>query len=322
MSRLFLHLALACLACMTMVFDVAAAPRVWVVLADEGGAYAEVAAIMKAGLGSELDLGIAHWRTMFAARDEMPDLIVPVGVAALDGVLERLGQRGEAWAGVPVLAVMVPQAVFVARLATPQLARRPFSAALIDQPVGRQLALIKRALPQYRRVGVLSGVQTRPVLDVLEREAQQRGFSLRKSRPVNDAEEIYPALKQAIDESEVILALPDPVIYNGTTLQNILLTTYRARIPLVAFSPAYVRAGALLAVYSTPAQIARRAAEMLRQWQAGRGLPPPQKPAEFEVAVNERVAASLGLWIDPGMHMATDLLRQESGRPSASAAAP
>jgi len=229
-------------------------------------------------------------------------------------VLERLGKRGDAWERVPLLAVLVPEAVFEARQAGSQVGGRPFSAALLDQPPGRLLALIKRALPQYQRIGVLSGPQTRRIFDVLDKEAQTRGLRLRKTRSANGAEEIYPALKQAIDESEVILALPDPLIYNSASLQNILLTTYRARIPLVAFSPAYVKAGAVLAVYSTPPQVARRAAEMLRQWQPGRSLPAPQKPREFEVAVNERVAASLALWIDAPNLIIDDLRRQEEKR--------
>lgn len=314
MPRIFLRLALACLVYMTLVLEVAAAPRVWVALAEEEGAYAEAAAVLKEGLGTGLDLNVAHWRATFSARDEAPDLIVAVGVGALDGVLDRLGKRGESWAHIPLLAVMVPQAVFDARLAANQLVRRPFSAVLIDQPLGRQLALIKRAMPQFQRVGVLVGPQTRLVMDTLEKEAGGRGMFVRHTPPVTAAEEIYPALKQALSEAEVILALPDPLIYNSANLQNILLTTYRARIPLVAFSPAYVKAGAVLAVYSTPAQVARRAVEMLRQWQSGRGLPAPQNPREFEVAVNERVAASLGLWIDAPNLIADALRRQESGR--------
>lgn len=314
MPRFFSRLTLACLVYMTLVLEVAAAPRVWVALAEEEGAYAEAAAVLKEGLGASLDLNVAHWRAMFTARDEAPDLIVAVGVAALDGVLERLGKRGESWARIPLLAVMVPQAVFDARLAATQLVRRPFSAALIDQPLGRQLALIKRAMPQFQRVGVLVGPQTRLVMDTLEKEAVTRGMFVRHTPPVTATEEIYPALKQALSEAEVILALPDPLIYNSASLQNILLTTYRARIPLVAFSPAYVKAGAVLAVYSTPAQVARRAVEMLRQWQTGHGLPSPQKPREFEVAVNERVAASLGLWVDMPNLIVADLRRMEDGR--------
>jgi hypothetical protein len=311
MLRLFRHCALACLVYMTLVLEVAAAPRIWVVQAEEGGAQVEAAAVLEGELATAFKLEIGHWREMFGGRGEPPELIVAVGVAALDGALESLGKRGDAWARVPLLAIMTPQAVFEARRAAPAVGRRQFSAALIDQPLGRQLALIQRVLPQHRRVGVLSGPRTRPLLGALEKEGMARGLGLRASQPVNAAEDIYPALRQALDESEVILALPDPLIYNSATLQNILLTTYRARTPLVAFSPAYVKAGATLAVYSTPAQLARAAAAMVRQWRAERVLPPPQGPREFEVAANERVAASLGLTIDAPAAIAADLRRQE-----------
>lgn len=308
------HLAFACLVYMTLVLEVAAAaPRIWVATADESGPYAEAVGVLKEGLGTDYVLTVAPWRALFPARGAPPELIVTVGVGALDGVLEGLGSRGGPWARVPVLAILIPEAVFDARLAA-NPPGRPFSAALIDQPLGRQLALIRRVLPQFQRVAVLSGPQTRLLFPDLQREALSRQLELRQTQPIASAEDIYPALKQAIEASEVILAQPDPLIYNSASLQNILLTTYRARIPLVAFSPAYVKAGALLAVYSTPAQIARRAVEMVRQRPVGTGLPLPHKPREFEVVVNERVAASLGLWIDQPQQIVDDLRRQEGGR--------
>lgn len=314
MSRCFRQLTIACLVYMTLVLEAVAMPRIWVALAEEGGPHAEFAATLRAELGRTFDLHVARWGVLVAPRDEPPDLIVTVGVPALDGVLEHLGRRGEAWGRVPVLAALVPQAVFEARQADSRIGRRPFSAALLDQPLARQLALIERALPEHRRVGVLAGPRTRPLSVALGKEALARDLELRLSRPVDATEDIYPALRQAIEESDIILAFPDPVIYNSANLQHILLTTYRARIPLAAFSPAYVRAGAVLAIYSTPAQVARRSAEMLRRWRADGSLPPPQRPREFEVAVNERVAASLGIGIDAADLIAADLRRQETDR--------
>lgn len=44
-----------------------------------------------------------------------------------------------------------------------------------------------------------------------------------------------------------------------------------------------------------------------------RGLPVPLKPCEFEVAVNERVAASLGLWIDARNLIVAHQQRLEGG---------
>jgi ABC-type uncharacterized transport system substrate-binding protein len=185
------------------------------------------------------------------------------------------------------------------------------SAVVLDQPIGRQMALLKRALPDRRLVSVIPGPQTQPLMGALEREAVARGLKLVRVPSVSSPEGIYPSLKTALDAADLILALPEPMVYNSGSLQNILLTTYRARVPLVAFSAAYVKAGAVLALYSTPAQVARRAVGMLRSWAAGRGLPPPQAPQEFAVAANPRVAASLGLQLDDASVIAEDLRREE-----------
>lgn len=315
MARLFLRLALACLVSMTLVLEATAASRVWVMLAEEGGVHAEAAAALKAELALPLEVSVAGWRAQFDGKTDMPDLIVTVGVAALDGTLERLAKKDAAWARIPVLAILLPQAVFDSRLAASGVGRRPFSAVVLDQPIGRQMALIRRALPNMRHVGVLPGPQTRPQLRQLASEAGARKLELVVSaHEVRTQEEIFPALKAVLEEADLILALPDPLVFNASTLQNILLTAYRARAPLVAFSPAYVKAGAVMAIYSTPTQVARRAAEMVRVWQGGRGLPAPQPSREFAVVTNAKVAASLGLALDDAEEIAADLRRQEGGR--------
>ncbi|HUY02335.1 MAG TPA: ABC transporter substrate binding protein, partial [Rhodocyclaceae bacterium] len=106
---------------------------------------------------------------------------------------------------------------------------------------------------------------------------------------------LYPALARALDGADALLAVADPLVYNGNTIENILLASFRAGVPLVAFSPAYVRAGALLGLYSTPAQIGTQAGKMARAVLQGRPLPPPQYPTEFTVEINRHVARSLGL---------------------------
>jgi hypothetical protein len=298
---------------MTLVLPAAAATQVWVALTEEEGAYAEAAAVLRTELDG-IQQTTAGWQQVLNDKGDPPDLIVTLGVAAFEGTLDWLTARGTAWERVPVLAVLLPRAAFEAQLAQGAPGRRALSAAVLDQPLGRQMALLKRALPDRRRVGVLPGPQTQPLIKALQKEATARGLSLVAGPAIAATADIYPSLKVALEESDVILALPDPAVFHGASLQNILLTTYRARVPLVAFSPAYTKAGAVLALYSTPAQVARRAVEMLRSWQAGRGLPAPQAPREFAVAANARVAASLGLQLDEAAVLAEDLRRLEAAQ--------
>lgn len=313
MARILRLLALACLVNMTLVLSAMAGPRVWVAVAEEGGVYAEAAEALKLELSGTAEVSVAGWPAFSDGKvPARPDLIVTVGVAALDGVLDRLSRAGADWSRVPVLASLVPQSIYEARLAAGPVVHRPISAVILDQPSSRQMALVRCALPDRQRVGVLVGAQTRPLLRTLEKAATANGLRLVAASVPNAPENLYPALRGVLEEADIVLALPEPAIYNGGTLQNILLTTYRARVPLIAFSPAYVKAGAVLALYSTPTQVARRVAEIVRDWQAGHGLPPVQMPREFTVMVNAKVAASLGLKIDEPEAIADDLRRLEA----------
>jgi ABC-type uncharacterized transport system substrate-binding protein len=171
------------------------------------------------------------------------------------------------------------------------------SAVVLDQPVGRQLDLIRIALPDKTRIGVVLGAESQVLGPALQAAAAERDLRLETSL-VSGADNIFHALQRLFANSEVLLAEPDPVVFNGTTIQNILLSTYRVQMPLIGFSPAYVKAGALVALYSTPAQIGAQVGEIARAVLAGKAMPPPQSPREFSVATNPHVAHSLGLHID------------------------
>lgn len=310
----FSRLVLACLSYMTLALDGMAAPAVWIAMSGEGGALAEAEQALVRELGASAGAS-APWKPLLDERGQRPPgLIVTVGTAALNGVLERLAAKDASWSNVTVLATMVPRASHAARQASPGAARRTVSAVVLDQPAARQMALIKRALPHLTRVGILPGEQTRTQLDALQREARARELKLVAAPTITTQEAIYPALRDLTEEAQVILAQPDPVVFNPTTLQNILLVTYRARIPLVAFSPAYTRAGAMLSLHSTPTQIAEQTSEVVRDWLAGGQLPEAQSPRAFTVSANRKVAASLGLSLDDEEKIAADLLRLETGR--------
>lgn len=212
---------------------------------------------------------------------------------------------------VPVLCTLLPRISFERILQA--AGRKPgpaLSALFLNQPITRQFALIRLALPSARRVGVL--VHPGPTLlrdPGVEAAAQALGLRLVLG-DVPEGEPVYAPLKKVLDESDVLLAIADPDIYNASSLQNILMASFRARIPMIAFSPAYARAGALLALYSTPSQIGQQAAQLVRAGFGTGALAAPQHPGLFEISVNEQVARSLGLSLDAGQ-LVERLRRQE-----------
>lgn len=196
-----------------------------------------------------------------------------------------------------VLNVLIPKSGHEKLLRDfPQRANsKTYSAIFLDQPVGRQVGLIAAALPDKHRVGVL--YSSAPVeLAQIRREMAEHKLNLQE-QAASMALPLHDALQELLKKSEVLLALPDAGIYNSSTIRNILLTTYRSGIPLIGFSPGYVKAGALCALFSTPAQFAAQAGILISKFGETQTLPSAQYPQEFEVAVNEQVARSLGLHI-------------------------
>ncbi|HTJ96183.1 MAG TPA: ABC transporter substrate binding protein, partial [Rhodocyclaceae bacterium] len=191
---------------------------------------------------------------------------------------------------IPIVAALLPRAAFEsARKRT----SNPTTAVILDQPLIRQMALLRYAFPNQRRVGVILGPDSQQYQTGLERAAQDQGLQLNVYKAEGDAT-LYPVLQRLLDESDLLLAVPDAAIYNGGSIQNVLLAAYRQKVPLMAYSPAYVRAGALLALYSTPAQVGVQTAKVVKGVLAGGSLPNVQSPMDFVVSVNANVARSLG----------------------------
>jgi ABC-type uncharacterized transport system substrate-binding protein len=242
---------------------------------------------------------------LLAYRGPAPRIYIALGAEAC-GLLAKGPQAA------PVLCALLPRASFERVLR--ESGRRvgvSLSALYLNQPLGRQLDLARLALPQARRIGVLWGSDALANEAMLESAAQARGLRI-VGVSVRPDEPVFNGLKKILDESDLLLALADPQIYNSNSIQNILLASFRAQVPMLAFSPAYVRAGALMAVYSTPEQIGQQAGLLARGVLQGQPLGAPQYPLQFEISVNEHVARSLGLQLDAAA-LTERLRRQERG---------
>lgn len=225
------------------------------------------------------------------------DLLVAVGGAKPS---KRLSD-----AAIPVLHVMTSRALFGSH---GQTTSNRSTAIYMDQPLSRQIQLLRTALPQARTIGVL--VSSPPaVLAELKPLAEAAGLTV-NVRTAAEPSGLAAGLSEVLAVSDVLLVLPDAEIYRSDTIRNILLETYRQRVPMIGLSQNYVRAGALCAVYSTPQQFAEQTARVVSEFAKHRKLPDYQYPQEFEVSVNTQVARSLGLTIKSAEQLRTEIGRR------------
>jgi hypothetical protein len=202
----------------------------------------------------------------------------------------RLGEN----AGPPALAMRISRVQAEQRLGK----SRPAFLTLLwsDPPLGRQLRLARYLLPQAQRIGVLYGEHSGFLLEELRHAARPLGLEiiaqawpdLRDSRP----------LQHLLGNSDVLLGLDDPDLYNSKTAKNLLLSSYGRQMALIGPNAGFVRAGALASTYSDQEDWLAVLDQLLDQ-PPGR-WPRSLYPARFGVSGNQQVARALGLQpIDP-----------------------
>ncbi len=230
-----------------------------------------------------------------------PALIVAIGSDAA-----RLAQSAPVT--LPVLDILIPRLLYE-QLAHAGNAR---SALYIDQPFARQLNLCQLIVPELHHLAVLYGPTSQDLGSELRNSAHKAGITLMEKHVVAGSNP-NAALDQVLDDSQLLLALPDPDVFTRYTVAGLLLTAYHHAVPVIGFSAAYVKAGALAAVYSTPEQIGRDAAEMVlaARTDAGWNLPAPRYPAYYNVAVNRQVGHSLNLKLPDDTELQRALSYQE-----------
>ncbi len=288
--RIFLRSALLGGLCL-IAFNVgAAAPVVWVALSEAGGVYAETARTLQADPRSA-DWIIAPWSEL-EQRTPAPALLVTIGAKAWADASARFSDAATAPA---TLAVLLPRTAFERH--QPRGARPGrVSAVLLDQPLARQARLLKLALPGIKNVGVLLGTESKMLKKEVEVALEKQDLTAEIAECLNC--DLYPTLQSLLDRSEIILAIPDPTIYNNQTITGILIASYRQRVPLIGFSPSYVKAGALLAIFSTPRQQGVTALRFVDDFLARGSLPSPQTSDDFTLQINPDIARAFGLSLD------------------------
>lgn len=162
------------------------------------------------------------------AMSAKPKLAVAVGSEAVE-----LAAKGR-WQ-VPVVTSMT--------LRPPSGSSSLVSSVVLGVPLPVVLTRLKQSFPGKSRIGVILGPGAGEDREVLKADGARLGFTVETldcSRPA----ELIPGLL-GLKERKVdfVVCLPDATLYNAATIKPLVMASLEHRIPLVAFSASFVRAG-------------------------------------------------------------------------------
>lgn len=296
------HVRVCLLALLAMVSPAFAAKTVTLVLSQDAPVYHSFAAAFRLSLAS-------HDRTTSVLvisndkfqADEPPatDMLVAVGYEAA----EALGQRN---LQPPLLITMVPREGL-----QPLLTMQPNARGLyVDQPPARYLSLVRAALPRARRIGILTGPDGGATARELRHVAHKMHLEVHVET-VTSTNSLHTALQHIITHSDVLLTIPDATIFNRQSIPGIIMSAYRHNVPVVGFSPAYIDAGALVALYSTPEQLARQSADICHKVLSGSSASTLNFPMQYTIGINGHIAQSMNRTMEKETVIRARMKRQE-----------
>lgn len=215
--------------------------------------------------------------------------VVAVGVSAARKV--KALEVGEA----KVLYTLMPSATYRLLVADEKKSTHKNTSVLfLDQPFNRYLSLIHEI---FKRRDIVIGFLYSSDAEVQYEQLREQAKGLKiKAFKVAESGEIITTLQHKMSNVDVLLTLPDAKLFNSQSVQAVLLTTFRIKLPIVAFSDGFAQAGAIAALVSKPEDVGRQTAEILvchisvcaanEAW-----------PKYFSVSVNKVVARRLGIEI-------------------------
>ncbi|MHC8318309.1 ABC transporter substrate-binding protein [Pseudomonas sp. LB3P31] len=160
-----------------------------------------------------------------------------------------------------------------------------------DPPLQRQLRLIRILLPQAKRIGVLYDHHSEFLLQELRQAAAPLGLEI-VAEHWDDTNDSRP-LQNLLKNSDVLLGLDDPDLYNPKTAKNLLLSSYSRQLALVGPNAAFVKAGSLASTYSDQNDWLSILDQLLDR--SPNTWPRTHYPYRFKVLSNPQVARSLGI---------------------------
>ena len=165
----------------------------------------------------------------------------------------------------------------------------------INQPVIQYVKLFKILFPKNRSIVLATTEANTKIAQQLKKSSASVGV-ISKELHIQKNGNIARAFTNKLSSDDVLLALPNHTIYNSNNARSILLSTYHKDVPIIAYSKAFVKAGAIAGLYSGIHHVADKTARVLNKiLKEGHQKQKEYYPDEFIIKINSAVANSLNV---------------------------
>ena len=179
------------------------------------------------------------------------------------------------------------------------------TAVPVAIPSDLQVTWLLRLLPGARYIGILyDPAQSTHAVEALA-AALRRADLNPVLLAVPTTSTLPAALARMSAAADALVAVPDSTVYSRQTAKELLLFSFRHKLPLIGLSEPWVEAGALFALDWDYRELGIFCGRLALQRLAGRDAEAPPPP-RVHVFVNQRSARRFGLQWDDALRRSVD----------------
>lgn len=231
------------------------------------------------------ELTLAQFQTSGGGEIERlkPDMIFTLGSESLKSVSQQTNK-------IPIVATMVLKDDVLKRESN-------ITGVSLSYSLQTQFQWLKRVFPQQSSVAILyNPSENSGTVNEAKGICQQMGLKL-VAIPVETPKELPYALEQLATNVELLFAIPDETVMSVNTAKEVLLASFRNKVPMIGLSDNWVKSGAFYALSWDYDDLGKQNALMAQKILNGTAVSsvPPEQPRKVTYTVNAKIAEHMNM---------------------------
>ncbi len=216
-------------------------------------------------------------------KNTKPDLIYSLGGESTETALQNTST-------IPIVSTMILKKFSYKDASN-------ITGVYLNYPLTIQFQWLKKFFPEQRKIAIFFNPEENDAtIQEAKKIAAQEALEL-FAIPVQNPKELPYALDQLRSNIEIIMAIPDDVAMSSKTAKEVLLASFRNRVPLIGLSDNWVKSGALYALSWDYDDLGRQCAIQSDKLARGASIQsvPVEYPRKSTYSINTKIAEHMNM---------------------------
>ena len=234
---------------------------------------------------TELTLAQAHALAQQEIERLKPDLIYALGSDSIQWAASKTTR-------IPIVASMALKNDLLRQSAN-------ITGVSLRYSMKTQFQLLKKFFSRKKTIAILFNPdENATTIEEIREVCQQTGFNM-VAIPVESPKELPFALEQMANKVEIMFAIPDETVMSVKTAKELLLASFRNKVPLVGLSDNWVKSGAFYALSWDYEDLGRQCGTLAQKLLNGASVQttPPEYPRKVTYTINAKIAEQMNMEI-------------------------